>query len=56
MPEAFDTVLTAVFNTLGTVVTTIVGSPLLLIPVGVGFAGASIGLAKRLMGTSRRRR
>lgn len=56
MPASFDTVLLAVFSTVTQVVGTIVESPLLLIPVGVGFAGAAIGLAKRLMGTGRRRR
>lgn len=56
MPEAFTAVVTAVFTTLGNVVTTIANQPLLLIPVGVGFAGAAIGLAKGLMGTRRKRR
>jgi hypothetical protein len=56
MPQAFTSVVTAVFTTMTTVVTTIADSPLLLIPVGVGFAGSAIGLAKSLMGTRRKRR
>lgn len=56
MPEGFTAVVTAVFSTIGNVVTTITAQPLLLIPIGVGFAGAAIGLAKSLMGTRRRRR
>lgn len=56
MPEAFTAVVTQVFTTLGSVVSTISSQPLLLIPVGVGFAGAAIGLAKSLMGTRRKRK
>lgn len=56
MPEAFTTLLAAIWTQIGSVVTTITGSPLLLIPVGMGFAGGCIGLAKGLMGTKRRRR
>lgn len=56
MGTAFTTLLAQVFTTMGQVVTTIKEEPLLLIPVGVGFAGAVIGLAKGLMGTRRRRR
>lgn len=56
MGEAFLAVVTQVFSTMGTVVTTITSQPLLLIPVGVSFAGAAIGLAKSLMGTRRKRR
>lgn len=56
MPEAFTTVVTFCFTTMGTVVTTITTQPLLLIPVAVGFAGSAIGLAKSLMGTRRKRR
>lgn len=55
MGEAFTTVLSAVWTGIGGVVTTIKAEPLLLIPVGVGFAGACIGLAKSLMGSRRRR-
>lgn len=56
MPASFTTLLAAVWDGVGDVVTTITGSPLLLIPVGMGFAGGVIGLAKGLMGTRRRRR
>lgn len=54
--EAMRTVLTTAWTQIGSVVTTITGKPVLMIPVGVAFAGAAIGLAKRLMGTGRRRR
>ena len=56
MGESFLAVVSQVFTTMGQVVTTISTQPLLLIPVGVGFAGAAIGLAKGLMGVRRRRR
>lgn len=56
MGTGFTTVLAAVWDAVGEVVTTITAQPLLLIPVGVGFAGAAIGLAKSLMGTRRKRR
>lgn len=56
LPETFGTLMTAVWAGITSVVTTITGSPLLLIPVGLGFAGGVIGLAKGLMGTRRRRR
>lgn len=56
MGESFLAVVSQVFTTMGQVVTTITTQPLLLIPVGVGFAGACIGLAKGLMGVRRRRR
>ena len=56
MGEAFTAVLTAVWGGIASVVDTIVTEPLLLIPVGVGFAGGVIGLAKGLMGVRRRRR
>ena len=55
MGEAFTTVLSAVWSGIGGVVTTVKAEPLLLIPVGVGFAGACIGLAKSLMGIRRKR-
>ena len=54
--EYFQTVLSAVWAGIGGVVTTISSTPLLLIPVGVAFAGACIGLAKGLMGVRRRKR
>lgn len=56
MPTSFTTLLGAVWDGVGDVVTTITTNPLLLIPVGFGFAGGVIGLAKGLMGTRRRRR
>ena len=55
MGEAFTTVLAQVWTGIGGVVTTVKSEPLLLIPVGVAFAGACIGLAKGLMGVRRRR-
>lgn len=55
MGEAFTTVLSQVWTGIGGVVTTVKAEPLLLIPVGVAFAGACIGLAKGLMGVRRRR-
>lgn len=54
MPDGFTVVVTAVFSTISQVVTTIKTEPLLLIPIGVGFAGAAIGLAKGLMGVRRK--
>lgn len=56
MGTGFTTTLAEVWSGIGTVVTTITGQPLLLIPVALGFAGGVIGLAKGLMGTRRRRR
>lgn len=54
--ESVSTVLTAVWGGIGSVVDTISGKPLLLIPLGVVVAGGAIGLAKGLMGTRRKRR
>lgn len=56
MGESFTALMADVWGGIGDVVTTIVGSPLLLIPVGLAFAGGCIGLGKSLMGTRRRRR
>ena len=56
MGTGFTTLMTEIWASIGDVVTTITGSALLLIPVGLGFAGGVIGLAKGLMGTRRRRR
>ena len=56
MPETFGDLMAAVWAGITSVTTTITGSALLLIPVGLGFAGGVIGLAKGLMGTRRRRR
>ena len=48
--EALGTVVTFLFGVVGDVVTTIVTTPLLLIPVGLMVAGGGIGLAKRFIG------
>ena len=50
------TLISQIWAQLNTMVTTISSNELLLIPVGLGFAGGVIGLGKRLMGTGRRRR
>lgn len=57
MPENFSTVVTEVWSQLSSAMTTITGSPILLLGVGVSFAGAIIGLAKRFIrfGGGRRR-
>lgn len=44
------TVADFLWDQIGNVVTTIVSTPLLLIPVGIFVAGAAIGLAKRFIG------
>lgn len=44
------TVADFLWEEIGSVVTTIVSTPLLLIPVGIFVAGAAIGLAKRFIG------
>ena len=43
-------VATFMLEQIGKVVTTIVSTPLLLIPVGLMVVGAAIGLAKRFIG------
>lgn len=43
-------VATFMWEQIGKVVTTIVSTPLLLIPVGLMVVGAAIGLAKRFIG------
>lgn len=48
--ENVGTVATFLWEQIGDVVTTIVSTPLLLIPVGIFVAGAAIGLAKRFIG------
>lgn len=48
--SSLGTVFTWIMGNISTVVTTIVGSPLLLLPVGIFAAGATIGLAKRFIG------
>lgn len=55
MPEAFTTVVTAVWTQMGLGVDMIIARPILLIPVGLSFAGGVIGLAKGLMRFGRRR-
>lgn len=57
MTESFTTALNTVTSGMGNVVEMITGSPLLMLPVLVGFVGATIGLAKRLLrfGGGRRR-
>lgn len=49
-PEAITTVFTQFMTWMGTLVTTISSSPLLLLPVGIFCVGAVIGLASRLIG------
>lgn len=56
IPAAFTELLSEVWTQIGSVVTTISASALLLIPVGFAFVGGVIGLAKGLMGTKRGRR
>ena len=48
--EALGTIFTQVMTWVGTLVDTISGEPLLLIPVGIFVVGAVIGLAGRLIG------
>lgn len=48
--ESVTTVTEFLWSEIADVVTTIVSSPLLLIPVGIFVAGAAIGLAKRFIG------
>lgn len=57
MTESFTTALNTVTSGMGNVVEMITGSPLLMLPVLVGFVGAMISLAKRLLrfGGGRRR-
>ena len=47
--ESVGTVFSQLMTWIGSLVTTIVSTPLLLIPVGVFLAGAVIGLAYRLI-------
>lgn len=57
MPENFSAVVGEVWTQIGSAMTTITGSPILLLGVGVSFAGAVIGLTKRFIrfGGGRRR-
>lgn len=48
--ENVGTVAEFLWGQIADVVTTIVSTPLLLIPVGIFVAGAAIGLAKRFIG------
>lgn len=48
--DSVKTVTTFLWTEIGQVVTTIVSTPILLIPVGIFIAGAAIGLAKRFIG------
>lgn len=48
--EQVGTVVSFMWDQIAEVVTTIVSTPLLLIPVGFMVAGAAIGLAKRFIG------
>lgn len=56
MPENFTTVVTEVWSQISNCMTTVTGSPILLIGVGVSFAGAVIGLTKRFIRFGSRRR
>lgn len=56
MPVAFTDLITEVWSQVNSTVTTITGSPILLIPVGFVFLGGVIGIAKSLMGTRKRGR
>lgn len=48
--ESITTVTTFLWGQITQVVTTIVSTPLLLIPVGLFVAGGAVGLAKRFIG------
>lgn len=48
--DSVGSVATFLWGQITSVVSTIVSQPLLLIPVGIFVAGASIGLAKRFIG------
>lgn len=48
--DSIKTVTDFMWTEIGTVVTTIVSTPLLLLPIGFMVAGAAIGLAKRFIG------
>lgn len=55
MPENWSAVTSAVTTGMTAIVTTIKGEPLMLLPIGVSFIGACIGLAKGLFRFGRRR-
>lgn len=48
--DSLGTVYTQITTWMGAMVTTIVNTPLLLLPVGIFAAGAVIGLCKRFIG------
>lgn len=48
--ESITTVTTFLWSQITQVVSTIVSTPLLLIPVGLFVAGGAVGLAKRFIG------
>lgn len=48
--DSVKTVTSFMWTEIGTVVNTIVSTPLLLLPIGFMVAGAAIGLAKRFIG------
>lgn len=56
MGAGFTAAITECWSQIAEVVNTITGSGILMIPVAFVFAGGTIGLAKSLMGTRRRRR
>lgn len=56
MPTLFATVLSAVWTGITDIVGVVETDAILLIPIGMGFAAGTIGLAKSLLGTKRRRR
>ena len=55
MGEAFTSVLSTIWTSISSTVTTIAGNTLLLIPVAGTFAGLVIGLTQKLMGIRRRK-
>ena len=55
LPTDWATTLSAVWDGISQVVTTVSGNALLLIPIAGGFAGLTIGLCQKLMGIRRRR-
>lgn len=54
MPENFSTVVSEVWTQVSSCMETVTGSPILLVGVGVSFAGAVIGLTKRFIRIGRR--
>lgn len=56
MPTIFATLLTAVWTAITDLVAVIEADAILMIPIAMAFAAGTIGLAKSLLGTKRRRR